>query len=549
MVRRILIALTGGALLAAMSGCVVKETKPLPKINAVQAQKQIPADELLDVSIRTFDTGVPTTEDSKKKEDELAKKRIYPEIREGESRYMATQLRSTLEQSGQWGAVRVVPTNAEFVDVLVTGKILESTGAHLALEVSVKDSTGRQWIKDHRYDSDADLGSYKTDASMKARDPFQNVYSQIANDMVAYREKLVANDRRDIRRVTELRFAQDLAPQAMDGYLAKDDKSGLIKVARLPAANDPIATRIDKIRDRDAGVVDTVNGYYANFADQMQESYGNWRRTSFDEIEKEERLRNQARTRTFLGAAAVLASVFVPGQCRSTDYNCRRIESAARTAGVIGGTASVLSGLKKYSDARVQAQALKELSQSFQSEVAPQVVDVEGRTLRLTGTAEEQYREWRELLQQLYTEDNGGNISAGGTALPAGVVPATAPPVEAAAVPSNGAAAPTAGKAAASASAPANASPASKASTPAPATAPTNPSPSKNIAPVQSGSASAPASKSAPSSTAPSPATNPAPASKVAPGTEAIPASKATPVISAPTTSLTSFSYLVRPAA
>jgi hypothetical protein len=35
------------------------------------------------------------------------------------------------------------------------------------------------------------------------------------------------------------------------------------------------------------------------------------------------------------------------------------------------------------------------------------VVDVEGRTLRLTGTAEEQYREWRKLLHQLYIEENG----------------------------------------------------------------------------------------------------------------------------------------------
>jgi hypothetical protein len=51
---------------------------------------------------------------------------------------------------------------------------------------------------------------------------------------------------------------------------------------------------------------------------------------------------------------------------------------------------------------------LKELSQSFQAEVAPQVVDVEGRTLRLTGSAEEQYREWRELLRQLYLEETGG---------------------------------------------------------------------------------------------------------------------------------------------
>jgi hypothetical protein len=303
----------------------------------------------------------------------------------------------------------VVPTNLQFVDVSVTGKILESTGAKLALEVSVVDSTGKPWITKKRYESPADTGSYKTDNALKARDPFQNVYSQIANDMVVIRDAMVAENRRDIRRVTQLRFAQDLAPAAMTGYLTQDPKAKTMVVARLPAKDDPYTARIEKIRDSDAGVVDTVNGYYANFSDSMRDSYGNWRRSSFDEIEKENRARNQARTRTFLGAAAVLASVFVPGQCQSTDYNCRRIESAARTAGAIGGTAAVLSGLKKYSDAKVHAQALKEMSESFQSEVQPQVVDVEGRTLRLTGTADEQYREWQKLLHELYLEENGTN--------------------------------------------------------------------------------------------------------------------------------------------
>jgi hypothetical protein len=35
------------------------------------------------------------------------------------------------------------------------------------------------------------------------------------------------------------------------------------------------------------------------------------------------------------------------------------------------------------------------------------VVEVEGHTLRLTGTAEDQYREWRKLLKQLYLEETG----------------------------------------------------------------------------------------------------------------------------------------------
>ena len=419
MFRQAFIALCGVVALTQLGGCMVNETKPLPKVNPIQAKTQIPQDELLDVGIHEFDVNI--SEEDAKDPDALAKHRIYPEIRKAEARFIPSQLRSTLESSGQWGAVRVVPSNLQFIDVTVTGKIIESTGAKLAVEVSVSDSTGRAWITKKRYESPADTGSYKTDNALKARDPFQNVYSQIANDMVVTRDALLAENRRDIRRVTELRFAQDLAPAAMTGYLTQDPKAKTMVISRLPAKDDPYTTRIEKIRESDAGVVDTVNGYYANFSDSMRDSYGSWRRTSFDEIEKETRARNQARTRTFLGAAAVLASVFVPGQCQNYDYNCRRIESAARTAGAIGGTAAVLSGLKKYSDAKVHAQALKELSETFQSEVQPQVVDVEGRTLRLTGTADEQYREWQKLLHELYIEETGGqqNANQAGTAAPA----------------------------------------------------------------------------------------------------------------------------------
>lgn len=49
-------------------------------------------------------------------------------------------LRGVLESSCQWGAVRVCPENVRFVDVSVSGKIVESPGANLALQVTVKDS-------------------------------------------------------------------------------------------------------------------------------------------------------------------------------------------------------------------------------------------------------------------------------------------------------------------------------------------------------------------------------------------------------------------------
>jgi hypothetical protein len=81
--------------------------------------------------------------------------------------------------------------------------------------------------------------------------------------------------------------------------------------------------------------------------------------------------------------------------------------SAARYGAVAGGVAAVVSGYRKNEESKIHVESLKEISGSFQSEAAPLVVDVEGRTLRLTGTAEEQYAEWRRLLHELYREETG----------------------------------------------------------------------------------------------------------------------------------------------
>jgi hypothetical protein len=412
-----LLAAAALALPMLLAGCVTSEVKPIPKVAAKQATVHIPEAELLDVGIRVFDPGIPKNIEND--EEALAKKRIYPDLRKAEARYMPTLLRATLEETAQWGAVRVIPATADFVDVIVTGKVVDSNGGFMAIDITAVDAAGRVWMKDKRYSSLVDLGAYKTTAALKARDPFQNVYSEIANDMVVMRDKLSALDRENIRKVASLKFAEDLAPDAMRGMTAVD-KSGITQVVRLPAEGDPTLGRIERIRERDTAVVDTVNDYYSSFADSIDDSYDSWRQTSFTELEKEMRAKSSARTRTVLGAAALIASIFAPNSCSS--YDACRINDAMRTAGTMGGIAAVLSGIKKYADARTHADALKELTLSFQAEVAPQVIEVEGHTLRLTGTAEDQYREWRKLLKQLYLEETGAAAAA---TPPAPVPPAT----------------------------------------------------------------------------------------------------------------------------
>ena len=401
-VRRGATLVLGLAGLLAAAGCV-KETRPQPVLQATQATAEIPADQLLDVGVHIFDPGLPKgIEDDPDMQDKI---RIYPDIRQAEARYMAMQLRDTLEDTGQWGAARVVPSSVNSFDMTVDAKIVESNGAYLKLEVTAHDATGKVWIDKKEYEGQADTRVYR-DNYTAGRDPFENVYVLIANDLLAVRNTKTATDLANIRHVSEMRFAADFAPVAFSQYLSQNKKSGEYKVLRLPAEDDVLVQRINQIRERDYGMIDTVSENYTAFSERLEEPYTSWRRYTYDEITAEEKLKAQARNRIIMGAAAVAAAVFVPDSCTGGS-NCDRIADAARYGAMAGGVAGVISGYKKREEAKIHTESIKEISGSFQSEAAPLVVDVEGRTLRLTGTAEEQYAEWRRLLHELYKEETG----------------------------------------------------------------------------------------------------------------------------------------------
>lgn len=376
-----------------ISGCVTHETRPLPRVKAIQASEEIPAEQLLDVAVRLFDENVPTDE------KRLEREHIFPEVRKAEARYFPMQIRNTLEGTGHWGQVRVMPQESEALDVYVSGRILESSGQILKLDVTVGDATGRQWFS-KEYEQIADTRSYK-DSSGRPRDPFQNLYSTLANDMLAYRQTLVASDLENVRRVSELKFASDLAPYAFRSYLAQDKKKGMYQIVRLPADDDPLATRMDRIRERDYALLDTINEHYSLFADTMSEPYTSWRRYSYAELEAEDEARRASITRKLLGAAAIIGGLVVGSEANTY------AGQAAATGAIFGGAYAVKSGFDKGAEVKMHSDSLKQLGESFQAEVQPMVVEVEGRTLQLKGTAEEQYNEWRRLLRELYENETG----------------------------------------------------------------------------------------------------------------------------------------------
>ena len=379
------------ALALGLAGCsshVVRTTAHEP---VIQETGEIAEDLLLDVGIMTFDAGLDHAADS---EDVV----VFPEIRKAESRFIAVHLMETLQTSAAWGAVRVIPNEQSAVDVTVSGVILQSDGESLVVDVTVRDATGRQWFqKEYR-----ELASrYAYDPKRGERiEPFQGLYNKVANDILTYRRTLAEADVRNVRLVSELKFARSFSPDAFGEHLSQD-KQGQLTIKRLPSENDPMLNRIRNIRERDYLFVDTLQDYYGTFVKEMEAPYQEWRRLSYREVMAVRDLKKEARNQTIAGVVAILGGIAAAG----SDNGSAR---SAGTIAVAGGGYLIKGGFDKRAEAQIHVEALQELGDSLEADIEPQVIELEDRTITLSGSVENQYNQWRELLRDLYRLDTGG---------------------------------------------------------------------------------------------------------------------------------------------
>lgn len=374
--------------LVGCSSSVIKSTEYVP---IVQETAEIPEAELLDVGIHLFD---PNLDDPVDDDERM----LFPEVRKAESRFIPYQVMSALQNSSAWGAVRVIPNDKSSVDVNVKGTILQSDGEQLLLKVVVTDATGKLWFE-KEYEALASKYAYINDKGYKTSDPFQGLYNRIANDMLAYRRQMPSSDLLHVRTVAELKFAQNFSPDSFAGHLNKTDK-GLYNIERLPSQNDPMLERIRLIRERDYLFVDTLQEFYGSFVKEMEVSYQEWRKMSYDEVMALRELKRDARNRTIAGIASIIAGVAAAG----SDNGSGR---AAGSVAVAAGGYLIKSGFDKRAESQMHIEALMELGDSLEADIEPQVIELEDRTITLSGSVENQYEQWRQLLQEIYRIDTG----------------------------------------------------------------------------------------------------------------------------------------------
>ncbi len=364
-----------------------------------RSEVEVAESQLLDVWITIFDAGeLPGVEEDDDVEDDA--KGLSIEIREAEARYMPLLLRDTLERTGHWGAVRVVPDGTEGGEVVVHGTILVSDGENLELMITAQDATGSEWFR-HTYEAEVELADYER-METTGREVFQALYNTIANDLAQYRLGLTQPEVVNIRRVAGLRFSTDLAPDAFAGFL--EENGGKYTIQRLPAEGDPMVGRINSIRERDFLLVDTLNGHFDNFYAEMQEPYFQWRKTRLEELEAMRELKAQARNRKLMGAAAIVGAIAI--EVLGGD-STRVATGGLRDMMIVGGAYAIKTGFDKSSEATIHQEAIEELGESFAAETQPLVVEVEGNMHKLTGSAESQYEQWRGLLKRIYATETG----------------------------------------------------------------------------------------------------------------------------------------------
>ena len=375
-------------------GCNSTTIRSTEREKIVLEPNAIPEELLLDVGIGIFEPGV----DASSKEE----RGVYPKIREAEARFMPYQLMNTMQASGSWGTVRIIPQRQSEMDLWVEAEILKSDGENLQLMVRVQDSSGKTWYS-RKYSDKASKYSYDTSLPNRT-EPFQALYNQISNDMLRHYRQLNPDDVKEIRIITELKFAKAFSAEAFSDHLGVD-KKGYYFITRLPADGDPILLRVKQIRERDYMFVDTLQEYYASFVRQMEEPYLEWRRAFYEENQALQEVRAQARNRIIGGLVAVAAGILAQGVGSRT----------ARTAGAVGigaGATAVMSGLNKREEAKVHAEALEEISASMDAEMQPHTMKLENRTITLSGSVNEQYSQWRELLRDIYNSETGQTTTA-----------------------------------------------------------------------------------------------------------------------------------------
>ena len=343
-----------------------------------------------DVVIPVFSAGLSDSEANYEEEG------IWPELRRAEANRFAYQLKQALDDTGMFGAVRVTPNAEASGDLYLVGEIVESNGLEVEFELKAIDASNKQWLSES-IGHEVSEGFYKNPRN-EGKDAYQPAFDEAALLVVEALMKQQQTHLTQLKSIADLRFASSFSEAAFGDYLDTSGKQ--IKLVGLPSNADPMFERVKSIRVREQLFVDNLQTNYSQFSERMDDSYLAWQEASATELQLQKEARNKSILKTLGGVALVAAAVAAAVSGNSGEQNIGR--DLAVIAGGVGGAVLIGSGFKSREEAKFHQDAINELGESINLEMAPQVMTYEEESVELTGDIEDQFQQWRAFLNRMY---------------------------------------------------------------------------------------------------------------------------------------------------
>jgi hypothetical protein len=295
----------------------------------------------LDVIIPVFDPGLSGNSKDYKEDG------IWPELRRSEANRFAYKLKQALDDSNEFGAVRVTPDETASGDLYVLGKI----------------------------------------EALKKRS---------------------ASELDNLQYIADLRFGASFNDTAFMEYM--DTNRNPIKLVSKPSDNDPLFQKVKAIRIREQLFVDNLQQNYSSFSQSMDASYLKWQEASFTEKQLREKAESDSWMKTIGGIVLIGLAIAAAASSDGDSFGDAAADVGA-IAGGLGGALLISSGFESREEAKFHQDAINEIGESINLELAPQVISMEDETVELTGNIQEQFTQWRAFLKRIYEQESTPEVA------------------------------------------------------------------------------------------------------------------------------------------
>lgn len=287
-------------------------------------------------------------------------------FRKTEAQILAAKERSVFEGSGQWGVVRLYPEYSVIPELMLELAVLKSDGRELLIRATLTAVNGDILLEDTYLDR-----SVSKILASDPEEPFDDLFHRIHGD-VAIAISKESRSSRYLKTLAFLRYAQQLAPEAFSGYVVL--KNGQWQLLREPSERDPMYARIAKLRDYELLFVDTIDEQLSGALRDIDVAYRLWLQASKEQLDWLERRRSKG-----------------VNVARFSDDSTFARHQAVYAA---------------YRSLKIHEQELFELVLDLESESRSTALEIEDNVVKLEGTLEQQYREWRETLAKIVQLEN-----------------------------------------------------------------------------------------------------------------------------------------------